>query len=208
MDNDLQFDRADFAAPRATTCSACKAALTTEYFAVNGQVFCARCAEGIRQHFGDAAPPAEALGRAAALGLGAALVGGAVYAAVMIGSSTQWGIISVGIGWLVGKGVRKGSGNRGGWVFQMLAAFLTYTAIAGAYAADIVHDFGAPEGLADISALVITAYGRPITSGLNSIFGLIIVAIGVWEAWRLNAPVKLEISGPHALGGTTPSAGA
>lgn len=208
MDNDLQFDRAEFAAPRATVCSACQAALTTEYFAINGQVFCAKCAEGIREHFGDTGLQAGLFGRAALLGLGAAVLGGAVYAAVMIWGSAQLGIISIGIGWLVGKGVRKGSGNRGGWSYQMLAAFLTYTAIAGAYGAAIVHALGTQAASVDVSALVIAAYGRPITSGLSSIFGIIIIAVGVWEAWRLNRPVALQITGPHAIGGAAPAPGA
>ena len=205
MDNDLQFNRAEFAAPRATTCSACQAPLTTEYFGINGKVFCAKCAAGVRQYFAGAGAAANRFAMALLLGAGAAVLGSAVYAAVLIGSNSQWGIISIGIGWLVGKGVRKGSGNLGGGRFQVLAALLTYAAISGAFGANMVNHFGFPNNAADALNLVVAAIITPITRGIRSIFGIVIIAIGMWEAWKLNGPVRLEITGPHALGGPAPA---
>ena len=40
------------------------------------------------------------------------------------------GIVAIGIGYLVGKAVRKGAGGFGGTRYQVLAVFLTYAAIA------------------------------------------------------------------------------
>ena len=207
MDDNLQFDRAEYAAPRGTMCSACQAALTAEYFSANGQVLCARCAENVRQFYAGDGSGAGRFAMAVALGFGAALAGGAVYAAVMIGSSSQWGIISVGIGWLVGKAVRKGSNNRGGWRYQLLAAFLTYTAICGAYAADVLHGSGDLNAVKIIS-VAIMAYAIPFLGGFQNILGILIIGFGVWQAWQMNRPLRLEITGPHALGGAAPAPGA
>jgi hypothetical protein len=205
MDNDLQFDKAEFAAPRATTCSACKAALTTEYYAINGQVFCANCAEGVRRHF-SADAQGRLFGRAVLMGLGAALLGSAAFAVAMIQRIPIWIIICAGIGWLVGKAVRKGSGNLGGTNYQILAAILTYLSICGAFGANLVHGSGFPSDASDLMNLVLAALTKPVTGGMNGIYGLAAVAFGIWEGWQLNRPVKLEITGPHGIGGTATGA--
>ena len=204
MDDNLQFDRAEFAAPRSTTCTACQAPLVSEYFSANGQVLCAKCADNVRQFVVGSGSGADRFAMAFALGLGAALLGGAVYAAVMIGSSSQWGIISIAIGWLVGKAVRKGSNNRGGWRYQLLAAFLTYTAICGAYAADILHRSG-DLNAAKIITVAIMSYAIPFLGGFQNILGILIIGFGVWQAWQMNRALNLEVTGPHALGGAAPA---
>ncbi len=207
MDDNLQFDRAEYAAPRGTMCTACQAALTTEYFSANGQVLCARCAENVRQFYTGDGSGAGRFAMAVALGFGAALVGGAVYAGVMIGSNSEWGIISIGIGWLVGKAVRHGSNNRGGWRYQVLAAFLTYSAIAGAYAAGILHRT-ADLNAVKIITVAIMSYAIPFMGGFQNILGILIIGFGVWQAWQMNRPLQLDITGPHALGGAAPAPGA
>jgi hypothetical protein len=201
MDNDLQFDRAEFVAPRVTTCSACKVALTTEYYAINGQVFCANCAEGVRQHF-SAEAQGRLFGRAALLGLGAAVVGSAAFAVAMIQRISIWILICVGIGWLVGKAVRKGSGGLGGVKYQILAVILTYLSISGAFGAELVHGTGSPDDAGEVMNLVLAALTKPVTGGMNGIYGLAAMAFGIWEGWQLNRPVKLEITGPHGIGGS------
>jgi len=203
MDNDLQFDRAEFAAPRSTVCSACQTVLATEYYAINGQVFCAKCTEQVRRHFDDGAQ-SRLLGRAALLGLGAAVAGSAVYAVLIMQQFAFRVLISVGIGWLVGKAVRRGSGNLGGSNYQLLAAVLTYLSICGAYGAVLVRASGWPGDAGDVLNLVLAALTKPISGGLNGIagiYGLAAIAFGVWEAWRMNHPVRLEIIGPHGIGG-------
>ena len=50
------------------------------------------------------------------------------------------GLISILVGYMVGMAVRKGSNGRGGWVYQLLAIFLTYTAISASYSAVIVPE--------------------------------------------------------------------
>jgi hypothetical protein len=40
----------------------------------------------------------------------------------------------------------------------------------------------------------------PVTLGLARPFMLVIVGIGLWEAWKFTAPVPLAISGPFTKG--------
>ena len=43
------------------------------------------------------------------------------------------GLVAIVVGLLVGGAVRKGSGARGGWFYQLMAVALTYAAISGSY---------------------------------------------------------------------------
>ena len=210
MENDLQFERADFTAPAAAKCSACQQPLLGEYFSANGQVLCARCAESLRAQLGGTGSSAGRFMQAAAFGTGAAVLGGAVYGAVMAYEGSQWAIISIGVGIVVGKAVRKGSGNLGGQNYQLLAAILTYAAIAGAYAFDRYHDLVAPNS-EKLIALLFKAYRLPFEGGMGNIIGILIIGFGVYQAWQLNRGLALEITGPHPLAPgapATPSAGA
>ena len=46
----------------------------------------------------------------------------------------QIGLISIVVAFLVGNAVHQGSRHEGGWAYQLLAIFLTYTAICASYA--------------------------------------------------------------------------
>jgi len=199
MADELQFDRADYAAPQPLACRGCQAAIPVEYYAVNGQVLCRACADGLRPRLGGTGSGMVRIGQAMLLGAGAALLGTAVYAGVMIFTNSEWALISIGIGWLVGQGVRKGSGNRGGWQYQVLAAFLTYTAICAAYAAVAWYSIGSPSP-EQIARIALRLYTLPFLDGFGNVIGWLIIGFGMWQAWQLNRPSALTITGPHALG--------
>ena len=208
MDKDLQFDRADYATPGAPlTCTACKAVLTSEYWSANGQVLCSACAEGVRRYASGTGSRSARFLRALLFGTGAALVCAALYGAVLVYSRSEWAIISIGIGWLVGKAVRHGSDGRGGWRYQLLAAFLTYTAVCAAYLADVVPHINELD-IARVAWLVLIAYALPFMGGFQNILGLLIIAFGVWQAWVLNRPLIVEVTGPHPIGGSASARGA
>jgi hypothetical protein len=60
-----------------------------------------------------------------------------------------------------------------------------------------------PAGLATMvlafGALLLFACALPFISGIQNVVGIIIIGIGVYEAWKLNRKVELVITGPHAL---------
>jgi hypothetical protein len=104
-------------------------------------------------------------------------------------------LVALVVGFLVGFAVKKGSNGRGGPPYQWLAVFLTYTAIA------ISEALWAPgvtraAGLVDA---VVELYARPIVGG-GSVIGLVIVAVGLYEAWAVNKPASLAITGPFDVG--------
>lgn len=48
-------------------------------------------------------------------------------------------------------------------------------------------------------ALVLIAAILPVAAGSSNIFGLLIIGVALFEAWRLNRRVVLRITGPHRL---------
>jgi hypothetical protein len=70
---------------------------------------------------------------AGVFGLGAGIVGAAIYYAVIAIANLEIGIVAILIGYMVGYAVRKGAGGRGGRRFQVLAVALTYLSVALAY---------------------------------------------------------------------------
>jgi len=195
--DDLQFERAEFNAPTASVCGMCGQTLRGSYYQANGRVLCGACAERVKQYAGAGDDTANAF-RAVAFGLGAAIAGGAIYGAIMAYSGIQIGIISIAVGFMVGKAVRVGSGGRGGSAYQWIAAVLTYAAIAGAYAFERYHYMSAPTP-DDVTQLIFSAYRLPFERGAGNIIGIAIIAFGVWQAWKMNSGAKLEVTGPHPL---------
>jgi hypothetical protein len=49
------------------------------------------------------------------------------------------------------------------------------------------------------AAVMLIACAAPFLAGLQNIIGLVIIGIGMYEAWKLNRRVPLVITGPHAL---------
>lgn len=64
-----------------------------------------------------------------------------------------------------------------------------------------------PRGVVFALAMVFVlaiAVAAPFLGGLENIMGIIIIGIGVYEAWKINKRMELTITGPHAL--ATPAA--
>lgn len=197
MEDNLQFDKAEFDAPSVSICATCSQPLSGSYFQAGGRSVCGACAEKIRQHFENAGSGLGPVLTALLLGTGAAILGGGVYGAIM-GAGWQLSIVSIGIGIFVGKAVRKGSGGVGGVFYQWLAAILTYAGIAGGYACFVFYKLPSHD-IATILGLALIAYRLPFLGGTENAIGLFIIAIGVWQAWRLNRGVTLEVTGPHPI---------
>jgi hypothetical protein len=135
----LQFDKAvpaatasDLAAPQGVTCVDCKQTIADEYFDINGDAVCDHCRKQIVDQL---ATPAGlgVFGRAGLYGVAAAIAGAILYYAVIAITDFEIGLVAIAIGYMVGWGVQKATGGRGGRRFQVLAVVLTYWAVGLAY---------------------------------------------------------------------------
>jgi hypothetical protein len=136
---ELQFDRVvTESTPDAerreltVVCTACRAAIPTEYFHVNGNVFCGRCRSTV-ESYAETPRGAVPFMTAGLFGLAAGIAGAAIYYAVIAIAHLEIGIVAILIGYMVGYAVRKGARARGGLRFQILAVALTYVSVAFAY---------------------------------------------------------------------------
>lgn len=203
--SELQFDKAEFAPGSATasTCVVCQSPVAGEYYDINGQTVCPACKAQVERSL-DAPLGADALLKAAAAGIAGGVAGAAIYFAVLALSGYEIGIIAIAVGWLVGKGVRWGTGGRGGGpVYQALAMAITYLAIVSTHLLSaIVHVMRQTD--ATFGAIVsrvnwIYVLAEPFLDGVENIIGIVIIGIGLYEAWKINRRVRLEITGPfHA----------
>ncbi len=126
-----QFDRAEFddEGSGIPFCRRCKASIPDVYYDVNGNVVCPDChARMIRPRRRWLRPI-----KAFVLGSIAAAVGAGVYRMVTVGTGWHFSLVAIVVGYMVGGAVRSGSDDRGGLFYQLLAAFLTYSAIVGFY---------------------------------------------------------------------------
>lgn len=168
MADNLQFDRAD-PAPGAQaasiSCSVCHRPLVDAYFVANGQIVCDNCRHAVEEEW-NRGGAAGRLSKAVGLGVLAMIGCSVLWYAVLKLTDSQWGILAVVVGLVVGGAVRKGSNGRGGWRYQALAIVLTYTAIVTSYVPLIIEevraraaqtatvDSTATEGLATDSVVV------------------------------------------------------
>lgn len=242
--NELQFDRAEYAtATSAATCKACGQPMHDVYYDVNGQPFCPRCRELLNQ----ALTGGSAVGRfvrATVYGSLAGLLGAAIYYGVRELTNINFGLISILVGLMIGKAVQKGCNGHGGWFYQALAMFLTYTAIVLTYipsmlqavAADAQKGAAANPGqqaqpaggnaaaapaanapeeptpslagfLFAVVFLLGFAYAIPILLGFQSPMGLVIIGIGLYEAWVINKRIGFAIGGPYKISAADPAGG-
>ena len=89
---------------------------------------CAKCGAEARQ--GELTDSHSAFARGLLLGAGAALLGLILYATFTIVTGWYIGYVALGVGWLVGTAIKKGSGGIGGKRYQVAAVLLTYASIS------------------------------------------------------------------------------
>lgn len=202
MPDNLQFDRVEPTGAKNATlsCASCGTPLNDNYYIVSGKVTCERC-RIIAEDEWSRGSETDRFWKA--LGLGALATAGCavVWYAVLIGTNAQWGILAVIVGLVIGRAVHKGSDGRGGWQYQALAMFLTYTAIVGSWV-PIARDAAREQGglLAELAFF----YSIPIKDAFGSVMGLVIIGIALYEAWKLNRKTELRVSGPHQVSATSP----
>jgi hypothetical protein len=193
MDN-LDFDRASYASPAgaSTTCAACKSAITDQYWTLRGQILCSTCRGQARQAL-ERSEAASSFAKALVMGSLTALVCGIGYAVFVALTGIQFGLITIGIAYVVAKVVRQASAGLSGRKFQVLAVLLTYCASCLGY-------FSALWNHGDVVwQRTPILFALPVLTATKAPIGLVIVVLGLWEAWRRARPIVLTVDGPFTV---------
>ena len=126
--------------------------------------------------------------------LGAAVAGLIWYYFVTI-TGIQFGLVSVLMGWLVGKCVVWGSGNKRGKSLQLLSLFLTVVAIIFSeyliFNHYFIEEFGSGYGNITLSDFL-RLYRLYFTQD-TGFLDLLFFGIALWQAYRV--PRKREVGG-------------
>jgi hypothetical protein len=202
----LQFDVAEDTSPAATgsselRCTSCSTPLTS-YFDANGKPVCEGCKDALvafwnRSHVGTFLP-------AVALGLCGAAAGAGLFYGIAALTGYSLGLVAIVVGLLVGLGVRRGSGGRGGWPYQALAIGLTYVAVCSTYVPTILKLLEERGLTPDPVRVAWVALKVPFLRGTEGIMGWVIIGIALYEAWKVNKLAPLAIDGPLAVGAPRP----
>lgn len=214
------------APPDGPRCAACRAEVDGEYYDVNGATLCGSCYGMLYRHMTGGSAPRR-FARATLFGIGGVVLGSGIYFAVLRLTGVQLGLVAILVGLIVGAAVRKGSDRRGGTAYQLLAVFLTYTAIVMTSIPDIVDNarrqaqaqprpkpaaqarpmgVGRALGLLTLAslALVALAFAMPILGPGHAPVMLLIIGFALWEAWKINRRPVFKVAGPfeyRGLGG-------
>ena len=201
MNEPMQFDSGEPAGtPAAVACAQCGTAITGEYHMANRTVLCGRCRLAIEREW-ESGSGAGRFSRALVFGAGGAALGALVYYAVLAITNLEIGLIAIVVGWLVGRAVRKGSNERGGLKYQVLAVGLTYLAIVTTYIPFIRR--AVDDRVSGVGLLVLAAIA-PFMAGIRNIIGLLIIGFALYQAWIMNRRAQLVFSGPYKVGSTAP----
>ena len=158
---ELQFERAELDQPRTPSAAPPSATVVPRiacvqcgnhvrsYWSINGRSLCRACHDAaVADHRALLAP----LLKASALGLVAAVAGALLYYGVARLTGYEIGFVAIAVGLMVGAAVRRGSGGRGGWRYQLLAVALCYLSIAGSYTASVFTEIARRQAAATAQA--------------------------------------------------------
>jgi hypothetical protein len=192
--SDLQFETAEYIGG-AATCGSCHQPVRGAHWMAGATTVCAACHDRLEASLG-ASPGMSRLGLAAVYGFGAALAGSAVWYGIREATSTEFGLLAIGVAYAVAWAIRQAAG--GGLPQQILAVALTYLSIVMSYIptiyAELAEDGG---GVATGVAAVVAAIAYPIFAGLGGDFlWFIIVGIALWSAFRRSGRPRIAWTGP------------
>ena len=231
---DLQFERAEFVSAQPDLrCTSCQSHISDSYYHVSGAVTCPACAE--HRRFFQATPEGGGTFlRAALFGFGAAVLGSVIYALVSL-TGFQFSIVAILVGILVGKAIRHVTQGRSSRRYQVLAVVLTYGAITTSYVPGIIAEaiqkekaakssqspaptpapaaahkpFSLARFAGGLAVLIGITFALPflvlLSSPASGLINLVIIGIGLMQAWRLTKPDQAPIAGPFSV--AQPSAG-
>ena len=203
-------DPLDFSVPVTPTatlpvCSSCGTAISDQYWTAGPAVLCARCRETLAAGQSQAsglASRGRRFSRAALYGFAGMLAGSTVWYLVIKLADLQIGLIAILLGWLVAKGVLRGSGNRGGRRYQVLAVCLTYLGIGMAY-----FPFAVEAWLKDRPAAEVSRTLDPPPANASADVATLAPAEAEAEARRLDSVLAAEESAAAQTDGPRKSPG-
>jgi hypothetical protein len=124
-----QFSTAEYSGqPGTNRCKSCNQALSGSYYRLNGVIACPACAQKVRVQIPQ--DTHAAFTRGLVFGVGGAILGLVLYAVFTIMTGWIIGYVSLAVGYVVGKAIRRGSGGVGGRRYQIAAVALTYAAVS------------------------------------------------------------------------------
>jgi len=254
---ELQFDRFEPTSDATSSatpsnvegivCAGCGVAMLDEYYSLRGKSICAKCRAAVEARLARSRTP-KAFGKAFVFGLGGALAGAVVYYAVDALLGLQLSIITILMGWLVGRAIQKALPGGGMRRYQVLAVVLTYFAVGAAYLPFVIQGVmerdaakrqdstavaaqqgnpaasSAAPSKGDVAQgerkdaayflkrshkLVLLAFTLPylLVTSDGGILSALIIAIGMYQAWRMTGAPAQIIKGPFRVGGNAVAAG-
>lgn len=204
-----QFSTVQYMPPAGSeACANCSTLLTSQYFVASGKKLCPTCAQQVLAG-GQTSEDHAAFVRAILFGIGGAIAGMILYAAVTIATGWTIGYVALAVGWMVGTAMMKGSNGRGGSHYQIAAALLTYAAISLAAVPEILyyvskHQTVVPDMAVLIQRLLVYGILSPFLhfgrNPVSALIGLFILFIGLRIAWRITRARQIPIAGPYKVG--------
>ena len=202
----MQFDHAEFdqAVAPSMACAACGRPIEDRYYEINGAVLCEPCKGAIEAQLAGGSGLAGVF-RALVFGTGAGALGALAYVIFMRVTHIDFSLVSIFVGYLIGRGVRAGSRNRGGLIYQLIAVGLTYFAIGVAYTSVFfMQMFPTPRSMDEVfglagSFLWISSM-IPVFKARRSVITIAIIGFALWKAWQMNVRARLVFTGPYGVG--------
>ncbi|MET0794516.1 MAG: hypothetical protein ABW061_23550 [Polyangiaceae bacterium] len=182
-------------APSELACGYCAQTLTDQYWQISKRPACESCRSVVDRELAASRTPRHFL-RAAAYGVGAAIAGCAVWSLIETLFRVQVGLVAVGIGYGIGRAVRKGAVGFGGRPYQVLAVLLTYSAIA---LAELPAVWASSRPGASLPALVGLSLVSPFLGGTENVLGWIIIGVALYQAWKLTRAIPIHVLGPFSV---------
>ncbi|MCA9570262.1 MAG: hypothetical protein KC656_20605 [Myxococcales bacterium] len=206
-DADLQFDQAEFDAPPQlpTSCGACGGTLRDVFWVEDRRYALCDSCKAERESAGGFS--VAGLAKAFAFGTVAAIVCGGLWGIVGGITGFNIGLIAILAGAGVAFGVMLGAG-RGGIVYQLLAAVLTYFAIVFNEAVSAGWMTYFDDGGSAFEALFMIVVGTPImlvaliplTISSGGFISLLIYGFAIFQAIQMTGGRKPVFEGPFAAG--------
>jgi hypothetical protein len=209
-----QFATAEYSAKPGEPCKACGQAVSGAYYQVNGAKTCSTCAQRIKEQLPKDSHAAFA--RAVLFGVGGALLGLGIYVGFALATGLIAGLVSLAVGYIVGRAILMGSGGVGGRRYQIAAVLLTYIAVSLAavpiavsqhmkqrsaqaqsrISASNSSTVSVSKALGTLALIGLVSPFLGLSNPMQGIIGLIILFVGIRIAWRMTGARPVSIRGP------------